>query len=163
MNSSLTRYFGLQCKNGNFHHIILVLHTRKLYLSHANIPLDHLVNSIKGIFRKSSNRQPKSWNHIETNVFSARWGLPHYGYVHTGTISYRYRNRSDFWNGKVDCLHRSGFGTCSHGYAIVPFQNISCQNKQIKACSEMHDAAHTMMISDIATSAWLIDFCHKAI
>ena len=28
---------------------------------------------------------------------------------------------------------------------------------------DMHDAAHTMMISDIATSAWLIDFCHKAI
>ena len=27
----------------------------------------------------------------------------------------------------------------------------------------MHDAVHTMMISDIATSAWLIDFCHKAI
>ena len=27
---------------------------------------------------------------------------------------------------------------------------------------DMHDAAHTMMISDIATSAWLIDFCHKA-
>ena len=29
--------------------------------------------------------------------------------------------------------------------------------------SLMHDAAHTMMISDIATNAWLIDFCHKAI
>ena len=28
---------------------------------------------------------------------------------------------------------------------------------------DMHNAAHTMMISDIATSAWLIDFCHKAI
>ena len=28
---------------------------------------------------------------------------------------------------------------------------------------DMHDAAHTMRISDIATSAWLIDFCHKAI
>ena len=28
---------------------------------------------------------------------------------------------------------------------------------------DMHDAAHTMMISGIATSAWLIDFCHKAI
>ena len=28
---------------------------------------------------------------------------------------------------------------------------------------DMHDAAHTMMISDIATSAWLIDFCDKAI
>ena len=28
---------------------------------------------------------------------------------------------------------------------------------------DMHDAAHTMMISDIATSAWLIDLCHKAI
>ena len=28
---------------------------------------------------------------------------------------------------------------------------------------DMHYAAHTMMISDIATSAWLIDFCHKAI
>ena len=26
-----------------------------------------------------------------------------------------------------------------------------------------HDAAHTMMISDITTNAWLIDFCHKAI
>ena len=25
------------------------------------------------------------------------------------------------------------------------------------------DAAHTMMISDIATNAWLIDFCDKAI
>ena len=24
---------------------------------------------------------------------------------------------------------------------------------------DMHDAAHTVMISDIATSAWLIDFC----
>ena len=28
---------------------------------------------------------------------------------------------------------------------------------------DMHNAAQTMMISDIATSAWLIDFCHKAI
>ena len=28
---------------------------------------------------------------------------------------------------------------------------------------DMHDAAHTKRISDIATSAWLIDFCHKAI
>ena len=28
---------------------------------------------------------------------------------------------------------------------------------------DMHDAAHTMMISDITPSAWLIDFCHKAI
>ena len=27
----------------------------------------------------------------------------------------------------------------------------------------LHDAVHTMMISDIATSAWLIDFCHKGI
>ena len=25
----------------------------------------------------------------------------------------------------------------------------------------MHDAAHTMIISDIDTSAWLIDFCHN--
>ena len=28
---------------------------------------------------------------------------------------------------------------------------------------DMHDAVHTVMISVIATSAWLIDFCHKAI
>ena len=28
---------------------------------------------------------------------------------------------------------------------------------------DMHDAVHTMTISDIAISAWLIDFCHKAI
>ena len=28
---------------------------------------------------------------------------------------------------------------------------------------DMQDAAHTMRISDIATSAWLIDFCDKAI
>ena len=28
---------------------------------------------------------------------------------------------------------------------------------------DMHDAAHAMRISDIATSAWLINFCHKAI
>ena len=28
---------------------------------------------------------------------------------------------------------------------------------------DMHDAVHTMMISDIATSTWLINFCHKAI
>ena len=27
----------------------------------------------------------------------------------------------------------------------------------------MHDAVHTMMILYITTSAWLIDFCHKAI
>ena len=27
----------------------------------------------------------------------------------------------------------------------------------------MHDTAHNMMISDIATSAWLIDFCYKAL
>ena len=28
---------------------------------------------------------------------------------------------------------------------------------------DMHDAVHTVMILDITTSAWLIDFCHKAI
>ena len=28
---------------------------------------------------------------------------------------------------------------------------------------DMHDAVHTMMTSDITISAWLIDFCHKAI
>ena len=28
---------------------------------------------------------------------------------------------------------------------------------------DMYDAVHTKMISDIATSAWLIDFSHKAI
>ena len=28
---------------------------------------------------------------------------------------------------------------------------------------DMHDTVHTMMISDIATSTWLIDLCHKAI
>ena len=28
---------------------------------------------------------------------------------------------------------------------------------------DMHDSFHTMMISDITTSAWLIDFCHKVI
>ena len=28
---------------------------------------------------------------------------------------------------------------------------------------DMHDATHTMMISDIATSACLTDFCHKVI
>ena len=28
---------------------------------------------------------------------------------------------------------------------------------------DTHNAAHTMRISDIATRAWLIDFCHKAI
>ena len=28
---------------------------------------------------------------------------------------------------------------------------------------DIHNAVHTMMISDIATSAWLIDFCHKDI
>ena len=26
----------------------------------------------------------------------------------------------------------------------------------------MHDAAHIIMILDIATSAWFTDFCHKA-
>ena len=28
---------------------------------------------------------------------------------------------------------------------------------------DMHGAVHMIMISDVATSAWLIDFCHKAI
>ena len=28
---------------------------------------------------------------------------------------------------------------------------------------DMHDAVHTMTISDIATSAWLITFCHEAV
>ena len=28
---------------------------------------------------------------------------------------------------------------------------------------DMHDAVHTMRISDIATSTWVIEFCHKAI
>ena len=27
----------------------------------------------------------------------------------------------------------------------------------------MQDAAHIMMILDIATNVWFIDFCHKAI
>ena len=28
---------------------------------------------------------------------------------------------------------------------------------------DMHDAVHTKMITDIATSVWLNEFCHKAI
>ena len=36
-------------------------------------------------------------------------------------------------------------------------------NVYISQLISMHDAVYTMMISDIATSAWLIDFCHKAI
>ena len=32
-----------------------------------------------------------------------------------------------------------------------------------RSSKDTHDAAHTMMISDIATSAWLTDFCHKDI
>ena len=46
------------------------------------------------------------------------------------------------------------------------FSNIpSCPSYgvYISKLISMHDAAHIMMISDIATSAWLIDFCHKAI
>ena len=31
-----------------------------------------------------------------------------------------------------------------------------------RSSKDMLDAAHIVMISDIATSAWLIDFCHKA-
>ena len=36
---------------------------------------------------------------------------------------------------------------------------------RLKGFAEVYttDAAHTMRISDIATSAWLIDVCHKAI
>ena len=41
-------------------------------------------------------------------------------------------------------------------------QVIAFQDRVI-TINTMHDAAHTVMISDIATSAWLIDFCHKAI
>ena len=33
----------------------------------------------------------------------------------------------------------------------------------IHSSLDMHDAVNTMMILDISTSAWLIDFCHKAL
>ena len=53
---------------------------------------------------------------------------------------------------------------------IVNFPFLSCNipSGLLMVCTfhsslDMHDAAHTMRISDIATSAWLIDFCHKAI
>ena len=32
-----------------------------------------------------------------------------------------------------------------------------------RSSKDMHEAAHTVMMSDIATIAWLIDFCHKTI
>ena len=43
---------------------------------------------------------------------------------------------------------------------------LTCEKRRTDdVCREFlnHHAAHTMMISDIATNAWLIDFCHKAI
>ena len=60
------------------------------------------------------------------------------GYVHTGTISYRYRTGLIFGTEKLTVhtgpvRYRTSFGTCSHGYAIVPFSNISRQNKQKKS------------------------------
>ena len=59
------------------------------------------------------------------------------GYVHTGTISYRYRTGLIFGTEKLTVhtgpvLYRTSFGTCSHGYGIVSFRSISRQNKQKK-------------------------------
>ena len=59
------------------------------------------------------------------------------GYVHTETISYRYRTGMIFGTEKLTVhtgpvRYRTSFGTCSHGYGIVSFQSISRQNKQKK-------------------------------
>ena len=48
-------------------------------------------------------------------------------------------------------------------YADIPFTSNCIKCMEYSLCFDMHDAAHTMMISDITTNAWLIDFCHKAI
>ena len=54
-----------------------------------------------------------------------------------GTISYRYRTGLIFGTEKLTVhtgpvRYRTSFGTCSHGYGIVSFRSISCQNKQKK-------------------------------
>ena len=40
-------------------------------------------------------------------------------------------------------------------YLALPMVYTFCSSK------DMHDAAHIMMTLDIATSAWLIDLCHR--
>ena len=59
------------------------------------------------------------------------------GYIHTGTIWYRYRIGLIFGTKKLTVhtgpvRYRTSFGTCSHGYGIVSFRSISRQNKQKK-------------------------------
>ena len=72
-----------------------------------------------------------------------------------GKLSTRlYDKRDDF------DFHIANFPILSSNIPSGPGLLMVC----IFHCSlDMHDAVHTMMISDIATSAWLIDFCNKAI
>ena len=60
------------------------------------------------------------------------------GYVQTGTISYRYRTGLIFGTEKLTVhtgpvRYRTSFGSCSHGYAIVPSRNISRQTSKRKS------------------------------
>ena len=55
------------------------------------------------------------------------------GYVHTGTVSYRYRTGLIFGTEKLTVhtgpvRYRTSFGSCSHGYDIVPVHDIARQN-----------------------------------
>ena len=45
---------------------------------------------------------------------------------------------------------------------VSAFQSVHKQLSGVRNLGK-HEWPHTMTISDIATSAWLIDFCHKAI
>ena len=70
-----------------------------------------------------------------------------------GKLSTRLYDKRDYFD-----FHIVNFPYLSSNIPSGPF--IVCK---FHSSLDMHDAAHTMMISDIATSAWLIDFCHKAI
>ena len=58
----------------------------------------------------------------------------------------------------LDNMIRSGHKRLARSFNLALLMVCTFRSSQ-----DMHDAAHTMMISDIATNAWLIDFCHKAI
>ena len=70
--------------------------------------------------------------------------------------------------GKLSTRLYDKYDELSFHIVNFPFLSSNIPSGPLMVCTfhsslDMHDAAHTMMISDIATRAWLIDFCHKAI
>ena len=138
---------------------------------------EFLDNMIKSGHRRLARSFNLCYRYIDDLiVFKNRWFLDYLKEIYLSELTVEEANKSDHLADYLDLTFIIDSGgklsfrlmtnaliltsTLSIFHSFPATYHLVCT---FHSSLDMRDAAHIMRISDITTSAWLIDFCHKAI